>query len=167
CQTFSGSWGYYRDENTWKTNHELLTLLLTSVSHGGNLILNVGPTARGTFDYRAQRALDSIGAWMRVNSNAIYGCKEAPAEFAVPTGTLLTWNAVSHRLYIHLMQYPGTTLRLPGYKGKIRYAQFLHDDSELRMKPAEDNPDDLILSLPARKPDIGIPVIELVVGEGR
>jgi len=38
CQTFSGSWGYYRDENSWKTNHELLTLLITAASKGGNLI---------------------------------------------------------------------------------------------------------------------------------
>lgn len=45
CQTFSGSWGYFRDENTWKTNHQLLTLLITATSRGGNLILNVGPTA--------------------------------------------------------------------------------------------------------------------------
>ena len=59
CQTFSGSWGYYRDENSWKTHRQLLDLLITSVSNGGNLILNVGPTARGEFDYRATNALDS------------------------------------------------------------------------------------------------------------
>jgi len=163
CQTFSGSWGYFRDENSWKTDHELLTLLITSVSHGGNLILNVGPTARGTFDYRAQRALDSIGLWMQVNSKAIYGCKEAPAAFATPPGTLLTWNPATRRVYVHLMEYSGGALRLPGYKGKIRYAQFLHDNSELRIKPADDNTDDLILSLPDRKPNVEIPVIELVV----
>ncbi|MGY0040857.1 alpha-L-fucosidase [Pedobacter sp. NJ-S-72] len=37
CQTFSGSWGYHRDENTWKTHRQLLDLLITSVSNGGNL----------------------------------------------------------------------------------------------------------------------------------
>ncbi|WP_431217620.1 alpha-L-fucosidase [Puia sp. P3] len=42
CQTFSGSWGYYRDENSWKTDHKLLDLLITSTANGGNLILNVG-----------------------------------------------------------------------------------------------------------------------------
>jgi alpha-L-fucosidase len=163
CQTFSGSWGYYRDENTWKTDHELLTLLITSVSKGGNLILNVGPTARGVFDYRAQRALDSIGIWMKFNSKAIYGCTQAPEGFIAPSGTLLTYNPETKRLYVHLMEYPGSTLRLPGYKGKIRYAQFLHDASEIRFKPAGDNPDDLVLSLPAQKPTAEIPVIELVL----
>ena len=43
---FSGSWGYYRDEATWKDNRQLLGLLIESVSKG-NLLLNVGPTARG------------------------------------------------------------------------------------------------------------------------
>ena len=74
CQTFSGSWGYYRDEHSWKTNHQLLTLLITSVAKNGNLILNVGPTARGDFDYRAQLALDSLSIWMKYNSRSVYGC---------------------------------------------------------------------------------------------
>jgi len=37
----------------------LLDLLISSAASGGNLILNVGPTARGEFDYRAKSALDS------------------------------------------------------------------------------------------------------------
>ncbi|MFC1898665.1 alpha-L-fucosidase, partial [Candidatus Cloacimonadota bacterium] len=52
CQTFSGSWGYYRDEASWKSVRQLLVLLIETVSKGGNLLLNVGPTARGTFDER-------------------------------------------------------------------------------------------------------------------
>lgn len=46
CHTFSGSWGYYRDEMTWKSPRMLLSLLIKSVSTGGNLIMNVGPTGR-------------------------------------------------------------------------------------------------------------------------
>ncbi|MDD4757097.1 MAG: alpha-L-fucosidase, partial [Prolixibacteraceae bacterium] len=61
CQTFTGSWGYYRDEHTWKDKKQLLVLLIESVSKGGNLLLNVGPTARGTFDHRADEALADMG----------------------------------------------------------------------------------------------------------
>ncbi|MCK4465680.1 MAG: alpha-L-fucosidase, partial [Bacteroidales bacterium] len=61
CQTFSGSWGYYRDEATWKDTKQLLVLLIESVSKGGNLLLNVGPTGRGTIDYRAENALNAMG----------------------------------------------------------------------------------------------------------
>ncbi len=161
CQTFSGSWGYYRDENTWKTHRQLLDLLITSVSNGGNLILNVGPTARGEFDYRATNALDSMAYWMHANSKAIYGCTYAPESFTPPANTLLTYNAAAKRLYVHVQQYPADgKLVLPGYNGKIKYAQFLHDDSELRYK-AEGN--DLVLTVPEKKPNYEIPVIELVL----
>lgn len=161
CQTFSGSWGYYRDENTWKTYRQLLDLLITSVSNGGNLILNVGPTARGEFDYRATNALDSMAYWMHANSKSIYGCTYAPESFTPPANTLLTYNAAAKRLYVHVQQYPADgKLVLPGYNGKIKYAQFLHDDSELRYK-AQGN--DLILTVPEKKPNYEIPVIELVL----
>lgn len=163
CQTFSGSWGYYRDENTWKTHRQLLDLLITSVSNGGNLLLNVGPTARGEFDSRASNALDSLSHWMHSNDKSIYGCTYAPAEFKIPANTKLTYNPVAKRLYIHLYEYPSGTLTLPGYKGKVKYAQFLHDNSELKFKPSDGSSGDLVLEIPGKKPDFEFPVIELVL----
>ena len=169
CQTFSGSWGYFRDEFTWKDNKQLLVLLIESVSKGGNLLLNVGPTARGVFDERADKALKGMGDWMKYNSHSIYECTQAPDEFQVPANTLLTYNPKNNRLYIHLLDYPLQNLRLPGYKGKIKYAQFLHDSSEIKMsEPRQhdrggDNQGtgDVDLRLPVLKPNVEIPVIEL------
>jgi alpha-L-fucosidase len=161
CQTFSGSWGYYRDEDTWKTHRQLLDLLITSVANGGNLILNVGPTARGEFDYRATRALDSIADWMYANDSAIYDCTFAPEGFKVPEGTKLTYNKTTKRLYLHLYNYPAGKLLLPGYNGKIKYAQFLNDHSELLY--AASGSDDLELTLPLKQPRYEIPVVELVL----
>ena len=163
CQTFSGSWGYYRDENTWKTHRQLLDLLITSVSNGGNLILNVGPTARGEFDYRATNALDSLSYWMHANSKAIYDCTYAPSTFQVPEGSKLTYNPTTHRLYIHLYDYPKGKLILPGYGGKVKYAQFVNDSSELLFKPSDANSGDLVLTLPDKKPPYEIPVVELTL----
>lgn len=170
CQTFSGSWGYYRDEHTWKDTKQLLVLLIESVSKGGNLLLNVGPTARGTFDERAESALNSMGNWMKLNNRSIYGCTQAPDEFKVPENSLLTYNAKTNRLYIHLVDYPLQNFNLPDYAGKIKYAQFLHDASEIKitaryghgMKEGE-NPTDVNLSLPVTKPNVEIPVIELIL----
>jgi alpha-L-fucosidase len=169
CQTFSGSWGYYRDEYTWKNKKQLLVLLIESVSKGGNLLLNVGPTARGTFDHRADKALAEMGEWMKYNSRSIYGCTQAPEEFKVPEHTLLTYNPKTNRLYIHLLDYPITNFRLPGYKGKVKYAQFLHDASELQitdpyghhMQGSVATDKDLNLRLPVNKPNVEVPVIEL------
>lgn len=169
CQTFSGSWGYYRDEYTWKNNRQLLVLLIESVSKGGNLLLNVGPTARGVFDERANKALQGMGEWMKYNSRSVYECTQAPEEFEAPEHTLLTYNPKTNRLYIHLLDYPITNFRLPGYKGKVKYAQFLHDASELlitepyghHMQGSIATENDLNLRLPVEKPNVEIPVIEL------
>ncbi|MDR1859760.1 MAG: alpha-L-fucosidase [Bacteroidales bacterium] len=160
CQTFSGSWGYHRDETSWKNTRQLLVLLIETVSKGGNLLLNVGPTARGDFDYRADNALAEIGKWMGHNSRAIYGCTEAPEEFKVPAGSILTYNEKTKRLYIHLLDYPLNNYTLPDYKGKVKYVQFLHDGSEIRFSEPGNN---VQLSLPVHKPQYEIPVIEVIL----
>lgn len=172
CQTFSGSWGYHRDENTWKSNNQLIAMLIEVVSKGGNLLLNVGPTARGNFDDRATDRLRAIGQWMKYNDRSIYGCTAAPEEFGKPDNCLLTYNPITKRLYVHLLQWPFKTLYLPNYKEKVKYAQFLHDGSEVRYTSrssaeagghttvtAKEN--DLIVDLPVVKPNVEIPVIEL------
>jgi len=169
CQTFSGSWGYYRDELTWKDSKQLLGLLIETVSKGGNLLLNVGPTSRGTLDERAINRLESMGKWMKYNSRSIYGCTEAPNEFKAPENTLLTYNPKTNRLYIHILEWPMETMFLPGYAGKVKYAQFLHDGSEIFLKPKrktilmdeEAVENELVAELPVIKPQVEIPVIEL------
>ncbi|MBD0831791.1 alpha-L-fucosidase [Aestuariibaculum sediminum] len=170
CQTFSGSWGYYRDEMTWKDNKQLLGLLIESVSKGGNLLLNVGPTGRGVIDYRAEKALNNMGEWMAFNSRSIYGCTQAPEEFTTPSNSLLTYNPKTNRLYIHLLDYPLQNFTIKGMKGKIKYAQFLHDASEIKMAPIyghgmkQDIAEDAVnLILPVTKPPLEIPVIEIIL----
>ncbi len=162
CQTFSGSWGYYRDEYTWKSPSQLLELLIESVSKGGNLLLNVGPTARGTFDFRAQSSLGSMGEWMKVNSRSIYGCTEAPAGFTAPDNTLLTYNPVTRRLYVHLLAYPMGRVSLSGIADKVKYVQFLHDASEIRYSAGSgEEANNLNLQLPVTKPPVEIIVLEV------
>jgi alpha-L-fucosidase len=164
CQTFSGSWGYYRDENTWKNTSQLLELLIESVSKGGNLLLNVGPTARGVFDIRAQDRLKAMGDWMKFNNRSIYGCTEAPAGFEAPANTLLTYNAQTKRLYIHLLAYPLNKLTMKNMADKIKYVQFLHDASEVSFSAGRDeNKNDVNMQLPVQKPPVDIPVLEVVL----
>ena len=172
CQTFSGSWGYYRDEMTWKSPRMLIEMLINTVSLGGNLLMNVGPTSRGYLDARAQAALAVYADWMKYNSRSIYGCTMAEPELRAlcPSGCRFTQSEDGKRLYIHLFTYPFSFLELPGFAGKVEYAQFLHDGSELLFTEKEVNhfsegrtkrSDLLVLNLPVVKPNVTVPVIEL------
>lgn len=170
CQTFSGSWGYHRDETSWKSPEMLIQMLIQTVSLGGNLLMNVGPTARGYLDSRAEAALKTYADWMKYNGKSIYGCTMAEPEYIAPPGTRLTQSEDGKRLYVHLFQYPFGVLEMPGLAGKVEYAQFLHDGSELLYtEHAVDHfsegitrqEDLLAISLPVIKPSVVVPVIEL------
>lgn len=169
CQTFSGSWGYHRDESSWKSVDQLVRMLVDTVSKGGNLLLNVGPTARGEFDDRALVRLDGMGTWMHQHERAIVGCTQAPASFATPQDCRLTYNPDTNRLYVHVFAWPFRHLHLDGYAGKVKYAQLLNDASEIHfaeLPPHQSqlesiSEDTLVLQLPVNKPDVAVPVIEL------
>lgn len=167
CQTFSGSWGYYRDEMSWRGTDELIRTLIDSVSKSGNLLLNVGPTSRGEFDYRAQERLAGMGEWMRRHARSIYGCGQAPDEFKCPAGCKLTYNADSKRLYVHVTEWPYKHIVFEGkaYHDRVAYAQLLHDGSEVLLKgPWQAHKlggdESLNVTLPQVKPDVEVPVIE-------
>ncbi|MSR64605.1 MAG: alpha-L-fucosidase [Verrucomicrobiae bacterium] len=173
CQTFSGSWGYHRDESSWRSVDELIRTLIDCVSKGGNLLLNVGPTARGEFDERALARLTGIGEWMKRHNRSIYGCTQAPAEFKKPDNCLLTYNPDKKRLYVHVLAWPYHHLHLDGeaYVKRVEYAQLLNDASEVllqgpaawqleRLDTKKEKPP-LTLTLPTQKPNVTVPVIEL------
>ena len=170
CQTFSGSWGYYRDEQTWKSPEMLIRMLVNTVSIGGNLLMNVGPTSRGYLDARAENALAVYADWMRYNSRAIYGCTMAEPEFVAPADCRYTQSEDGKRLYLHLFAYPFAHIQLRGLAGKVAYVQFLHDGSELRFTEGTmdhfgeglpGHEDMLVLYLPPVKPDTPVPVAEI------
>jgi alpha-L-fucosidase len=162
CQTLNGSWGYDRDNMNWKSSDLLVRMLVDTVSKGGNLLLNVGPTARGEFDPRAQDTLARIGEWMRRHGRAIYGATES--EFAAPTDCRLTQQG--NRLYLHVFSWPMGTLSLDGLADRVEYAQLLHDGSEIHFRNSQgkdgySTTNTLELSLPILRPDVEVPVIEL------
>lgn len=165
CQTFSGGWGYFRDELTWKTPDLLIRMLINSVSCGGNLLLNVGPTSRGYIDHRAEEALDAIADWMKYHSRSIYGCTMAEPEFTAPEGCRLTQSEDGKRLYIHIYTYPFNALEMDCLKGKVEYAQFLHDGSEVQFKEIQSvgtgGFSENSFTIPVVRPNTLVPVIEV------
>ncbi|HST80596.1 MAG TPA: alpha-L-fucosidase [Kineosporiaceae bacterium] len=169
CQTLNGSWGYDRDNHDDKSLGMLIRMLIDTVSKDGNLLLNVGPTARGEFDARSTAALDGIGQWMRVHQRSIHGAGRS--DFQPPPDCRYTQRG--DRLYLHLFAWPFETVHLPGLAGKVEHAQFLNDASEVRWEDADPDREayattaggqpigTLTLELPVRQPEVAVPVIEL------
>ncbi len=171
CQTFSGSWGYYRDQLDWKSPEMIVKMLVDGVAKGGNMLFNVGPTGRGEIEPRAVERLKAVGAWMQLNGRSIYGC--GPSEFAPPGDGRFTQNAAGDRLYLHMFSWPFKHIYCPDLGDKVDYAQLLNDGSEIAISDAEKMhhrlpehaKNTLVLEIPVQKPPVEVPVIELFLKE--
>lgn len=74
CFTMNDSWGYRMTDKLFKPAPMLIKKLVECVSKGGNMLLNVGPDARGNFPPQSVAILKEIGEWMQKNGDSIYGC---------------------------------------------------------------------------------------------
>jgi alpha-L-fucosidase len=68
------SWGYIEND-TFKTPEFIVHQLIDIVSKNGNLLLNIGPRSDGTIPDEVQQVLREIGAWLKINGEAIYATR--------------------------------------------------------------------------------------------
>jgi alpha-L-fucosidase len=137
--------------------------LVECVSKGGNLLLNVGPTARGKIPPECFDILTEVGAWLHRNGDSIYG--SGNAGLAKPEWG--RWTRKEGRLYAHVMDRGIGPVNLRELQGKLAYARLLADGSEIRLdRPwnTEEYPQDAFINFPtATLPDEADTVIELVL----
>lgn len=69
------SWFYQPSDHSWKSANDLIDLLADIVSKNGDLLLNVGPQADGTFSDRTRNILMNMGNWLKTNGEAIYSTR--------------------------------------------------------------------------------------------
>ena len=74
CFTRNDSWGYNLRDKYFKPAPMLIKKLVECVSKGGNMLLNVGPDAKGNFPEESAVILKEVGKWMEKNKESIYGC---------------------------------------------------------------------------------------------
>jgi alpha-L-fucosidase len=136
-------------------------MLVDIASKGGNLLLNVGPTAEGLIPEPSVERLKAIGAWMDINSASIYGTDASPF-FKLPWGRCTKReSSTGTTLYLHVFNWPDDgVLRVPGIKTKIKSASLL-SGSETKLASRFEG-SDLLIDLPEVMPN---PINTVVVVE--
>lgn len=77
CMTLGAHWKYTQND-TFKPASDVIKMLAETASKGGNLLLGVGPTPEGEIPAEAATRLREIGAWLKINGEAIYGTRPIP-----------------------------------------------------------------------------------------
>ena len=121
CATMNDNWGYCREDENWKTPEAVIAGLVGCVSKNGNLLLNVGPTEKGSIPAGAVNILKALADWYAVNGESVTGCGKS--DFTPPHGCVYTQRGRS--LYCHFLQSPLGDTILPQLKGKIEKAVLL------------------------------------------
>ena len=105
------SFGFNRNEelSDYLSTRELVHLLVDTVSRGGNLCLNVGPTADGRIPVLQEERLVEIGDWLQVNGSAIY---RSNRWREVSDGGTVRYTKVDDAVYAIALKWPGERLEL-------------------------------------------------------
>jgi alpha-L-fucosidase len=118
CMTTNNNWGFQLIDTNWKTPYEVISIFADAVSHGGNLLLDIGPKEDGTIPPEQVHILRELGAWNRRNGEAIFGTQAGlPAgHFYGPT----TLSRDSTVLYLFLPGKAGGEVVVKGLNNSIR-----------------------------------------------
>ncbi len=128
CMTLNGSWGYYEFDKDWKSPELIIQSLVNCVSKNGNLLLNVGPDARGNIPEESINILAEVGKWMQKNSASIYGC--GASDLVKPEWGRYTQNG--NKIYVHWLYPTIGELNAKGIDaGKTKLITLLRSGAEL------------------------------------
>ena len=155
--TLNESYGYSAHDMNWKDVPTVVQLLCDVVSKGGNLLLNIGPDARGVVPEAAQATLRGVGGWMRVNSEAIYGTTASPF-------VRLPWGRATQKpgkLYLMVFDWPTDGRLSVPMRGSVKSARLLGGGGELSLAYTRPHVEQLELQLPERPSDQGCSVVRL------
>ncbi len=151
CMTINRTWGFRSYDHDWRSAETLIRNLVDIASKGGNYLLNVGPTSEGVIPDPSVERLREMGAWMKVNGEAIYGTTASPFEN-------LGWGRCTKKvdgknttLYLHVFDWPRDgKLIVPGLDAKVRSARLLADNRRLA---TTSDANGVVIQVPESAPD--------------
>ncbi len=158
CLTFNGiSWGYIDSDQARQysfTPGQILKKIRYCSAGVGNLLLNIGPTPNGSVPPETKEALDTVGSWLKLNGEAVYGRKHAirPGEYMVNNVSEATVNEDEKTVYFWNYSYPRTgEIIFGGFKTLPKRVTILATNEDVKFKL--DNERLIIYDLPKTCPD--------------
>jgi alpha-L-fucosidase len=118
CRGIGTSFGYNQIETpaNYSTSDALIELLVSTVAAGGNLLLDVGPTADGRIPALMQQRLLDMGAWLEVNGEAIYETSTWEGTPKIQDKASVYYTRKGNDLYVLTTQWPEQALSVEGIK---------------------------------------------------
>jgi alpha-L-fucosidase len=162
CMTMNTTWGYSAHDQAWKSAETLIRNLVDIASKGGNYLLNIGPRGDGSVPEPSAQAMRAIGAWMKVNGEAIYGTTASPFG-GLPWGRCTSkLTPQGGWLYLHVFDWPAAgRLVVPGLRSATGEARWLATGQALTVVKAEGS--DPAILLPAQASEAGVAVVALQI----
>jgi alpha-L-fucosidase len=154
CMTINDTWAYNKNDRKFKSTQQLIRTLVDVASKGGNFLLNVGPMPDGTIQPEFEERLRGIGAWLKINGEAIYGTMYGPLQ-NLPYGRT---TQKGRTVYLHVLDWPQGRLEVKGLGQRVLSASLLAGRKPLRFTQ---NGDHLSIQVPAEAPDPNVTVIAL------
>lgn len=175
--TTNHTWGFRKDDTDWKSAGDITFKLVDIVSKGGNYLLNVGPMATGVIPHAAEDNLRTVGRWLTVNGEAVYGAGPSPwgEEMGEPSSTgakdlrgqplMLPhneWRVTTRpgKLYFTFFQEPRVPFEIPKMKNTIKRAYQLADGKPVEVKQDSEKRE-LIITRPIVDPMATVVVVEI------
>ena len=156
--TTNESYGYNKFDHSHKSPGHFVRLLASAAAKGGNIMLNVGPMGNGKWDPVDVKILKTIGDWMKINGESIYGTTRN-------TLSIQSWGEVTQKgntLYLHIFRWPNDwKLIVGGLIAKVENVFLLADPKHNSLLFNRLNNSDLAISLPKAGPDSLNSVIKL------
>lgn len=130
CITMNDNWGYNCKDMNFKPASTVIKKLVECVSKGGNMLINVGPDAKGNIPVQSLEILEGISEWMQRNSASIYNCDTA--NLPKPENGRITKSG--NVLYYHIMENSIGGIPLYGVsRDQVKNIRLLSDGSEVQM----------------------------------
>jgi len=175
--TLNHTWGYRSDDHDWKSAGDVTFKLVDIVSKGGNYLLNVGPMADGVIPQPSQDVLRTVGRWLKLNGEAVYGAGPTPwgdelGESSAKGAKDLRGNPLflgrnewrvttkPGKLYFTFFSEPRVPFELPPMKNAVKRAYRLADAQPVEVKVEAGRPT-LVLERPILDPTATVVVVEI------